>query len=65
MKMMATNKNHAHLGKFVGEWNVTSKGWMMPGQEPQTSQNYAGEPLPPEEIERSFRAYQPIYSDRS
>lgn len=41
MKMMATNENHAHLGRFAGEWNVTSKGWMKPGQEPQTSENSA------------------------
>jgi hypothetical protein len=41
MKMMATNENHAHLGQFAGDWNVTSKGWMMPGQEPQTGQNTA------------------------
>jgi hypothetical protein len=41
MKMMATNENHAHLVKFAGEWNVTSKAWMMPGQEPETSQNTA------------------------
>ena len=39
LKMMAINENHAYLKNFVGEWNVTSKGWMMPGQEPVISQN--------------------------
>lgn len=41
MKMMATNENHAYLGKFAGEWNITTKAWMMPGQAPETSQNYS------------------------
>jgi len=41
MKMMATNENHAYLKHFAGEWNMTSKGWMMPGQAPVTSQNAA------------------------
>ena len=41
MKMMATNENHAHLGMFAGEWNMTSKAWMMPGQAPETSQTTA------------------------
>ena len=41
MKMMATNENHAHLGMFAGEWNLTSKAWMMPGQAPETSQTNA------------------------
>lgn len=41
MKMMATNENHAYLESFVGEWNVTSKGWMQPGAPPETSENYS------------------------
>lgn len=30
----ALNENHEFLKQFVGEWNVTSKGWMTPGQAP-------------------------------
>ncbi len=41
MKMMATNENHAHLAKFAGEWKVRTCAWMMPGQEPEISQNTA------------------------
>ena len=38
MKMAATNENHAHLGQFAGEWNVTTTAWMEPGAPPQKSQ---------------------------
>ncbi|HLP62808.1 MAG TPA: DUF1579 domain-containing protein [Candidatus Deferrimicrobium sp.] len=38
-KMGALNENHEFLKKFVGEWNVTSKAWMMPGQEPVLSES--------------------------
>lgn len=41
MKMMATTENHAYLKNFAGEWNMTSRAWMMPGQAPETSQTTA------------------------
>ncbi|MCU0285595.1 MAG: DUF1579 domain-containing protein [Acidobacteria bacterium] len=40
-KMGALNENHEFLKKFVGEWNATSKAWMMPGQEPVSSEGKA------------------------
>lgn len=37
MKLNAPNENHAFLKNFVGEWEVTAKGWMQPGAEPISS----------------------------
>jgi hypothetical protein len=34
IRMGTINENHEFLKQFVGEWNVTSRGWMMPGQDP-------------------------------
>ena len=39
MKMMAPNENHEYLKNFVGEWDVTTTSWMMPGAEPTVSNN--------------------------
>jgi hypothetical protein len=39
MKMMAPNENHEYLKNFVGEWDVTTTSWMMPGAEPMVSKN--------------------------
>jgi hypothetical protein len=41
MKMMATNENHEYLKNFVGEWDVTTTSWMMPGAEPMVAKNSA------------------------
>lgn len=38
MKMSALNENHEHLKNFVGEWEVSTKGWWYPGAEPAASQ---------------------------
>jgi hypothetical protein len=38
MKMSSLNENHEHLKNFVGEWEVSTKGWMYPGAEPVVSQ---------------------------
>lgn len=37
MKLMAPNENHEYLKNFVGEWDVTTTSWMMPGAEPSVS----------------------------
>ncbi len=37
MKMMAPNENHEYLKNFVGDWDVTTTSWMMPGAEPSVS----------------------------
>ncbi len=37
MKMMAPNENHAYFKNFIGQWEVTSTAWMMPGAEPVVS----------------------------
>jgi hypothetical protein len=39
MKMAAPNENHAYFKKFVGQWDVTTTAWMMPGAPPVTSKN--------------------------
>jgi hypothetical protein len=39
MKMMAPNENHEYFKSFVGEWDVTTTSWMMPGAEPTVTQN--------------------------
>jgi hypothetical protein len=41
MKLNAPNENHAFLKNFVGEWEVTAKGWMQPGAEPISSKGSA------------------------
>lgn len=41
MKLNAPNENHAFLKNFVGEWEVTAKGWMQPGAEPIVSKGSA------------------------
>jgi len=33
-KLMAKNENHAFLGNFAGEWDITTTVWMTPGAEP-------------------------------
>jgi hypothetical protein len=38
MELGALNENHDHLKNFVGEWEVTTKGWMSPGTDPTVSQ---------------------------
>jgi len=38
MELGALNENHEHLKNFVGEWGVTTKGWMFPGTDPTVSQ---------------------------
>ncbi len=40
-RMGAINENHEFLKQFVGEWNVTSRGWMMPGQAPMVTESKA------------------------
>jgi hypothetical protein len=37
MKLNAPNENHEFLKNFVGEWVITSTGWMQPGAEPISS----------------------------
>ena len=37
MKLGALNENHEYLKNFVGEWEVSTKGWMFPGTEPVVS----------------------------
>jgi hypothetical protein len=39
MKLMAPNEHHAYFKNFVGEWDVTSTAWMMPGAEPVVSKS--------------------------
>jgi hypothetical protein len=39
LKNMAVNENHGHLQFFVGDWDVETTSWMMPGADPQVSQN--------------------------
>ena len=38
MKLGAVNENHEYLKNFVGEWEVSTKGWVFPGTEPVVSQ---------------------------
>ena len=43
-RISALNENHEFLKKFEGEWKVSSKAWMMPGQDPIiTGDNVKGE----------------------
>jgi hypothetical protein len=37
MKMMAPNENHAYLGSFAGDWEITTTAWMEPGAEPSVT----------------------------
>jgi hypothetical protein len=37
----ALNENHEFLKQLVGEWNVTSRGWMAPGQAPLVTESKA------------------------
>ncbi|MHB8055328.1 MAG: DUF1579 domain-containing protein [Candidatus Aminicenantales bacterium] len=41
LKNMAVTENHGQLRFFVGDWEVKTTSWMMPGAEPQVSQNTA------------------------
>lgn len=37
MEFGTPGPQHAHLAKFVGDWNLTTKMWMDPSAEPQTN----------------------------
>ncbi len=37
MEMCAPDEHHAELAKAAGNWTMTSKMWMYPGAEPETS----------------------------
>jgi hypothetical protein len=37
----ALNENHEFLKQLVGEWNVTSRGWMAPGPAPMVTESKA------------------------
>ena len=40
-KYLTPNENHQWLGQFIGEWDATSRIWMMPGQAPMESKGKA------------------------
>lgn len=41
LQLGAVNENHAYFDNFVGQWQVKSTIWMMPGTPPSVSQNTA------------------------